>query len=122
MKKEMYRVQIEVTTQQSERIHLERESYSKAKECRLFSGARAIVARIEADTAARRNAKRTRTQASGQPPGHQRDMVCAVDGMSMESSEAGLVWSMQQYTASTFSGMAAKRGIQAADASAYQIL
>ena len=39
----MYRVQIEVTTQQSERIHLERESYSKAEECRLFSGAKRVV-------------------------------------------------------------------------------
>ena len=33
----MYRVQIEVTTRQSGRLHLERESYTKAKESRLFS-------------------------------------------------------------------------------------
>ena len=50
----MYRVQIEVTTQQSERIHLERESYSKAEECRLLSGAKRVVATLEADFAARR--------------------------------------------------------------------
>ena len=46
MKKEMYRVQIEVTTQQSGRIHLERESYRKTKECRLFSSTTPAVATV----------------------------------------------------------------------------
>src|SRR5260370_40580441 len=46
LKKKMYRVQIEVTTQQSGRIHLERESYRKAEECRLLSSAAPIVATV----------------------------------------------------------------------------
>ncbi len=64
LKKKMYRVQIEVTKHQSERIHLERESYTKTEECRLFSRTTPIVAAIETDLAQRARAQRTRSQAS----------------------------------------------------------
>ena len=88
----MYHVQIEVTTQQSERIHLERESYRKAEECRLFSRTASAVATIEADIAARRNTEKTGTQTSRSTTGHQWDMVCVVDRLPMESGEEGMVW------------------------------
>ena len=105
----MYRVQIEVAKHQSGRIHLERESYSKAEECRLFSSTRSIVATIEANTAAGRKTDWARTQASGKPAGGQWDMVRTVDGLPMESSASGLVWGVQYNPPSAFSGMAAKR-------------
>ena len=74
----MYRVQIEVAKHQSGRIHLERESYTKAEGCRLFSGTKRLVATIEADIASRRRTQRTRAQADRQPTSGQWDLVCAV--------------------------------------------
>src|SRR5215813_888702 len=91
----MYRVQIEVTTQQSERTHLERESYPKAEACRLFCSATPVVATIEADFAERRSAQRTRTQESRKSTGGQWDLVRAVDGLPVESGASGLVWRVQ---------------------------
>ena len=107
----MYRVQIEVTTQQSERIHLGRESYTKAEECRLFSGATPIVATVEADTAARRHTHRARAQTGGKPARREWDMVCDVDGLPMESGASRLVWRVQHNYPSALSEMAAERRV-----------
>src|SRR5690348_5510032 len=107
----MYRVQIEVTTQQSERIHLERESYSKAEECRLFSGAKRVVATLEADLAARRKIQRTWTQARRESTRYQWDLVCAVDRLPVEGGASGLVRCVQHNPSSALSGMAAYRDL-----------
>ena len=88
----MYRVQIEVTTQQSGRIHLERESYRKTEECRLFSSTTPTVATLEADTATGRNTEKTGTQTRRESTGREWDMVCHVDRLPVESSEEGVVW------------------------------
>src|SRR5579871_5541665 len=105
----MYRVQIEVTTPQSERIHLEQESYSKAEACRLFSSTRRVVATVEVDTAARRSTPRARPQASGKST--ERDMVCAVDGLPVEGRASGVVRRVQHDYSSALSGMATVGGL-----------
>jgi hypothetical protein len=108
LKKKMYRVQIEVTTQQSGRIHLERESYTKAKECRLFSSAAPAVATVEANIAARERADRSRTQTGGKPTRGGQDMVCDVDGLPVENGASGLVWRVQYHHPLAFSTLAAE--------------
>src|SRR5260221_8755052 len=65
LKKKMYRVQIEAAKPQIERIHLERESYTKARECRLFSGATSAVATTAKHIAVRSRVQRARAQTSG---------------------------------------------------------
>ena len=108
MKKKTYRVQIEVTTQQSGRIHLDRESYTKAEECRLFSSATPVVATVETDIAARGSAQRTRPQTGGKPSRGEWDMVCDVDRLPVESGASGLVWGVQHDHPPALSTMAAE--------------
>ena len=88
----MYHVQIEVAKQQSGRIHLYRESYRKAKECRLFSRTASAVATLEAYLAAGENTEKTGTQTGRSATCHQWDMVCAVDRLPVEGSETRVVW------------------------------
>ncbi len=57
----MYRVQIEVAKHQNERIHLERESYTKTEASRLFSSVAPIVAAVATDTAVGGKTQRART-------------------------------------------------------------
>ena len=46
------------------------------------------MAALETDIAARRNTKKTGTQTGGKSVGHERDMVCAVDRLPVESGQA----------------------------------
>src|SRR5262245_43842558 len=107
----MYHVQIEVAKQQSGRIHLGRESYRKAKDCRLLSGAARVVATAETALAKGARTERARAQTSRPSTGHQRDLVCAVDGLSVESGQARVVWRVQHDDPSALSGVASQRRV-----------
>jgi hypothetical protein len=63
LKKKMYRVQIEIAKSQAERIHLERESYRKAKKCGLFSCTAWAVATTAAHLAENTSGQATGTEA-----------------------------------------------------------
>lgn len=43
----MYRVQIEITAQQSEQMHLEQRPYTKVEECRSFLSTKPVVATLK---------------------------------------------------------------------------
>src|SRR5690606_32636771 len=89
LKKVMYHAEIEIGEDQSQRIHHGQQSYNETEKCGLFSDATSVVAQNTAIVAQRAAETARWATPRRYACGAERDLVCAVDGMSMESSEEG---------------------------------